>query len=352
MKKIKLFFVSIVMSLSLLSQNNSEIQDWWLPSAFGTCRDSLIYTGANPLSIELLGMHHIWVYDYATQNSDTITDLEQRYTVDSTVRIAGVGVSGGYLDNYSFRIRDFSTDTVIASMFQPIVADTIIYEFGSTKSLFEYMFDSIVTINDDFLISVWYPEISEESRQWYRSSCGMIFGYYFITDDNRSFYEACNSGEMARCRLKDGSRIPALSIYDIPSNHATPTGESFGTWLERLGINGRYLCDIGVFPIFAEEETNGGSGETGDSDSTSALPSVEVEKYMSVFPNPASETLNVGCSYKIQSYAVLNSLGQELISEKANANTLNINLAGLKSGVYFIKIHTSKGTATKRFVVQ
>ncbi len=325
--------ILLLVSIQVFSQDTLDSQKWWLPSAFGTCRD--IYDNSTQNLHQFYLDSFCLYYDLA--NGDTITDYMQRYSCDSTVRMSGlvrINSAPIFDSMYSYRIIDVATNNVITSLHKPEPTNVGNAYQGSltTPRMCEYMFDSIITLTDDFFIAFWLP-----SPYYNAEGSNSYMG--FVTLAYRKLQPspvACNSGVAAMLRYSNGTTMPILQkMFNV--------GADVG--LQELGIDKTYYCDLGLFPIFAEEDSISSGGN-------SALPSVEVEKYMSVFPNPASETLNVGCSYKIQSYAVLNSLGQELISEKANANTLNINLAGLKSGVYFIKIHTSKGTATKRFVVQ
>ncbi len=324
-----------VISISGLAQGTADTTRWWLPSAFGNCRY------LNVMNTNWI-LPSDFVYELFPQG-DTITDIGQYYDCDSATRIAGVAFVDFFCP-YSFRIRDSYSDSVIVELRR--TEDEINWGYPSNTDeieawLFEFYFDSVITISGNFFISAWLPPPYYRSNgNWAYPSAGYI--YYDIEDtENSGQYIECNSGKAAMVRYSTGMMKPLLELMS-ELNYINPQV----SWTQGRSL----FCDIGIFPIFAEEEENN-NGNGGDSDSTSALPSVEVEKYMSVFPNPASETLNVGCSYKIQSYAILNSLGQELITEKANANSLNINLSDLKSGAYYIKIRTSKGTATKPFIV-
>lgn len=69
---------------------------------------------------------------------------------------------------------------------------------------------------------------------------------------------------------------------------------------------------------------------------------------ISVYPNPASNTLNIQLKENtaIQSIRIYNMLGQLVL---ANTNKI-INVSGLKTGTYFIKIISDKGTASSKFI--
>jgi len=73
---------------------------------------------------------------------------------------------------------------------------------------------------------------------------------------------------------------------------------------------------------------------------------------VSLYPNPASEFLQINQNIqdiKIESIIVSNIVGQTLIEVVNNKNEL-IDISNLKSGIYFIQIHTNLGMITKEIV--
>ncbi len=66
-----------------------------------------------------------------------------------------------------------------------------------------------------------------------------------------------------------------------------------------------------------------------------------------VFPNPvedfASVVVNDNCEISL-----LNMLGKEILSKKVPAGTSRIEMTGLPAGVYFIRVRTADGIATKK----
>lgn len=56
------------------------------------------------------------------------------------------------------------------------------------------------------------------------------------------------------------------------------------------------------------------------------------------YPNPVLNTLMVGADEKIRSIEILNLLGQAVITKAPNANKTIIDVAGLKSGAYLMKV--------------
>jgi hypothetical protein len=75
-------------------------------------------------------------------------------------------------------------------------------------------------------------------------------------------------------------------------------------------------------------------------------------RYFTVYPNPAKADLNITAreSINVKSISVYNTLGQLVFVVTNAEKTANIDVSSLKSGNYFIKIKTDKGTSNARFV--
>ena len=67
---------------------------------------------------------------------------------------------------------------------------------------------------------------------------------------------------------------------------------------------------------------------------------------VSVYPNPASDILNIQTAESITNVTAYNIAGQKVLQ----ANTQTLNVSALKSGVYILKVETTKGSATLKFV--
>ena len=80
---------------------------------------------------------------------------------------------------------------------------------------------------------------------------------------------------------------------------------------------------------------------------------------VSLYPNPANDNLNViinSTQNETAQMQVINMDGKIIISTSSNiavgTTTNNINVSSLSSGIYFIKIETSEGQSTLKFVKQ
>lgn len=78
-----------------------------------------------------------------------------------------------------------------------------------------------------------------------------------------------------------------------------------------------------------------------------SVPSVVIEESLSLFPNPATNTINVTSSQDIVSLTVVDQLGKVVLTKNKSSN---IDVSGLQSGIYFIKIATDAGSSVKKFI--
>jgi len=79
----------------------------------------------------------------------------------------------------------------------------------------------------------------------------------------------------------------------------------------------------------------------------------EIGKGMiSIYPNPATEALNVRSDYTISAIEVMNFVGQTVYSSTdVDAKTAKLNVTTYTPGVYFVKVTTSEGIRTIKITV-
>ena len=71
------------------------------------------------------------------------------------------------------------------------------------------------------------------------------------------------------------------------------------------------------------------------------------EKSIYLFPNPATNSITVNSSQEIISLTIVDQLGKVVLTKN---KTANLDVSGLQSGIYFIKIVTDGGSGVKKFV--
>ena len=74
---------------------------------------------------------------------------------------------------------------------------------------------------------------------------------------------------------------------------------------------------------------------------------------VTMFPNPAKESVSILAEDGIHNVTVCNLMGQQIMSQNLNGkNKFTLNTSDLFSGIYVVKILTGKGMVVKRLVIQ
>lgn len=74
-----------------------------------------------------------------------------------------------------------------------------------------------------------------------------------------------------------------------------------------------------------------------------------LQNNIKIFPNPASEFINISSSIEIEIVKMFNLLGKEVLSTN---ETSQLKVNHLQSGIYFLKIFANKRSATKKIVIK
>ena len=89
---------------------------------------------------------------------------------------------------------------------------------------------------------------------------------------------------------------------------------------------------------------------------TSVKEIANLSKFLSVYPNPASDVLNINldaAAGNIATYQLIDVTGRLLLNGNAENNAFSLNVDGVNPGLYFVNITLKDGSvATKRVVIQ
>lgn len=120
--------------------------------------------------------------------------------------------------------------------------------------------------------------------------------------------------------------------------------------LEGLNPTTQYVVQVRAV---CDEET------TSDWSFSSIFTTTDISSYLSskivLYPNPAKEVVNVECTMDneelaVESVEVFDVYGKLLKTLPVTDNIITINVSGLASGMYFVRVNTEKGAVTKTFV--
>ena len=73
----------------------------------------------------------------------------------------------------------------------------------------------------------------------------------------------------------------------------------------------------------------------------------ELSQSLKLYPNPTSSLLNVE-GEGMSSIEVYNAVGQRVMKQEVDGNSVQINTEALNSGIYFIRVHANDGTVLSR----
>jgi hypothetical protein len=84
---------------------------------------------------------------------------------------------------------------------------------------------------------------------------------------------------------------------------------------------------------------------------TSIENSIE-ENRINVYPNPATDQLNISASMDILSITVYNQLGQIVFVDESDGKSYMLNTSNYRAGLYFIQLETEKEITSKRVLIE
>jgi Leucine-rich repeat (LRR) protein len=146
-------------------------------------------------------------------------------------------------------------------------------------------------------------------------------------------YLFCHTNQLTSLYIKNGKIEAPLQIYNNP--------------------NLQYICaDDAQIAQIQGWMTQSGSNCVVNSSCNLDTAHFESPDYFTLYPNPATSVLNLAVEngVEVNSIAVYNTLGQ-LVLAISNAQRVSvIDVSGLTSGNYFIKMNTDKGASNRMFV--
>ncbi len=106
---------------------------------------------------------------------------------------------------------------------------------------------------------------------------------------------------------------------------------------------------------YAVEITEGACVDTSSCLATTGINEFSLNNNISIHPNPAHEFVLIqNKGSKIESIAIFDIRGKLLMTPPLQETTdgQSINVSRLKQGVYFIKVTTKNGIATKKILIE
>lgn len=123
------------------------------------------------------------------------------------------------------------------------------------------------------------------------------------------------------------------------------------------GGNGSYSITYNSQIVAEITETNADFGSSNTQNfcilDDSGLKEFDLANAIKVYPNPASDNLNVVLNgLFVEKIEVLTITGQVISSKQTSETKLSFDVSSLSSGVYFLKVYAAEGTTTKQFIIK
>jgi hypothetical protein len=148
------------------------------------------------------------------------------------------------------------------------------------------------------------------------------------------------------------------TTYNISMMHPVDQGQQMLSYYGSMGMPTIVVVGGAGHLVFYEKQGFVASDTTNIKNAiaqalaTSGIPNVDAGSTFNVFPNPATDMITVelskGANGTINIYDVL---GKQVVSVKAGKDkTMDISLASMTPGVYYVQYSTAKETYTRRII--
>ncbi|MDR0789839.1 MAG: T9SS type A sorting domain-containing protein [Bacteroidales bacterium] len=286
----------------------------------------------------------------ASSNSYGVTCVAQPYHFDSTVYLCGVAVRGYSIGvdldpGYRVRLLDENFDSLASEVVHHVNADSDGYKrlyFGTAVPVQDFYLAGDVGIYP-VSASPYYP-MTEGTYDTCLADWFYEHNYPFVSvpgfrvNDNSVY---CFFDESPYFK-KNGqwTRFADDSVYELYQ-------QSFIEILPVIMV----LTDIPPEPDSCRCDNCGCDTCPPCCDTCeNMLTQINLDKSCNIYPNPTSEELTITSDYNIKALEIYNEVGVKVREILLNTQTTTINVSDLTAGNYVIKLLTSRGTATKKFV--
>ena len=121
-------------------------------------------------------------------------------------------------------------------------------------------------------------------------------------------------------------------------------------YFDVTGVNGLYYYQVTAYNADCESMPAVTSDYNSDYVMVEVLSINENVVSAIVYPNPASEMLNIS-SEGLTNVSVFNVVGQRVIDVDVNADEYTLDVSGLEIGIYMLNVSSTKGNFTRKISI-
>ena len=162
-------------------------------------------------------------------------------------------------------------------------------------------------------------------------------------------YIDCSGNNLSACGLDS-------IFHQLPKRPADNKGEIIIREGDAYDQPGAFSCRD---TIATSRNWDVFDGSTPIVNTTYACPDFTIIEEMSansleinIYPNPASNNLNIECGERINNLELYDAIGRMLIRKTNVLDNVSIDVSNLESGMYILKIRTSNGSGEYKVIVE
>jgi len=235
-------------------------------------------------------------------------------------------------------IANFSDTSMVTTYTLTVTSSNDVH--GTVTGGGTYAAGSIVTLtataNEGYSFAMWSDQSTENPRQIMVTEDATYMAMFEEEFDAPMYTVTVISSNPSRGTVTGGGTYPEGTVITIAAEAFD--GYAFSSWSDGDTANPRQV-------IVMADETYAAMFVT--------VTDIEdnVANEISIFPNPATDILNITSSEQISEIEIVNALGQVVKRLEVNADNAVCDVEDLRSGVYVVRIHAASTTLSlRRFV--
>lgn len=362
----------------------SGITAYNFPVASPPCTDVSVYLWA---STPIPGFpYHNYVY-YRNAGNTTIATGNINFTVDSTLTVSSVSESGAVMNptgfTYNFTNLLPGEDHLIAVEMPVPPIPTVALGDLVTSAVNIAIPDSEVNVQNNTYQTSRRIAGSYDPNDITEAHGGKIVHADFSSEDYLTYtirFENTGTANAFKIRVMDvlDEKLDETSVSMVASSHHYVLDRVDNNLEWRFdGINlppsventdtgkGYIVFQVKPKPGYAIGDIIPNAAEiyfdfnpaivtnTFNTEFTAPLSVANIEdNLLSLYPNPVKDKLNINSTQNIQTVSVYNLPGQQVLEKRIDAVSGTLDLSGLGSGVYLVRVKSAEAVKTIKIVIE
>ncbi len=332
--------------------NNGYYQAY--DNGYGVVFDLAAYPGA---TIEAIDFHHAswgvtgtWDYKIHIVDWDTYTELAELGPFQTTVNDdwemdVDLGSYAGASGMVGIILEPMSNDP--ADAYPDLSFDVSLEGTSFYGPLASY--SGMAAAGGDFLLDLWIMTAADKQMVQPKK----------VSVNNLTAAPAHNAytpfaGTELTINQKESKGTDALTGYNVYRKFNTGSFQLQGYTTETFYTDN--LTIPGATYTYRVTAVYDPEGESDPSNEWTIDALVGVEDHLLsstiLYPNPATDIVNITSEYTMESITVYNFAGQVVLTEAVNNTTYRVNTANFDAGIYLFQIETQEGRIAKRIIIE